>query len=182
MPFHSLTRRWVRSYKDFLFRVGLALWGTNSSCCTPPLLGGSPAQMWASWGLRVSGETKARWSAAENQAHTTFSVIGQVRLLDLIRIFLFVYIFIWRRYGCTCYQYSEVKPFSSDYSNASMCVGILEWQKVSEQRFFKGFLFKAGQKNNLPLWKNSWGLKELRTALLWGSRGVCRVCCTSPAS
>lgn len=122
--------------QGFSFPSGTGSPGTKPSCCVQPLLGGSLAHMWARWGLRVLGETKARWSAAENQAHTAFSVIGQVYLPDLIRIFLFVYIFIWRRYGCTCYQYSKVKLLSSDYSDASMCVGIPEWQKVSEQYFF----------------------------------------------
>lgn len=157
--------------------------GSKPGCCAPPLLGGSPAQMWASRGPRAAGERKERWCAAEIQAHAAFSIIGQVCLLDLIRIFLFlfVYVFIWKRYGCTCYRYSEAKRLTSDYSNACVCVGIPEWQKVYKQAFFKGSYLRQGRKTIFhsrkthEIWK-SWGklCREEAEVPAWFA-------CTSPA-
>lgn len=100
--------------------------GTKPGCCSPLLLGVSPAQMWVSPSPRCP--QRGRQGSRLPKFRPTQHCPLLFRFVSLVSLFFFsiLFVILWRRYGWICYEISEVKQLTIDDSQASVCAGIPE--------------------------------------------------------
>lgn len=97
--------------------------GTKPGCCSPLLLGVSPAQMWVSPSPGCPRRGRQGSMLPKFRPTQHFPLLFRfVSLVSLYFLFSILFVILWRRYGWICYEFSEAKQLTIDDSHASVLV------------------------------------------------------------